>query len=193
MDSLVKYVRSYWFGNDSNSKDEVRTILDRCCKRVDAVETLLTNKFGKIDQDLNEMKEVFLNVSLMLKQEQTDESGQDEVDKNSPRLSNTSSCSNSSDGSNLAVYVKPRINGHTQLQYVTGRTKRYNTRKRFYQDIDMKEVIAGKESSPRKKITKINHKLLEKGTVANIGEDSFIVAHDADTVCDVILNETLKQ
>lgn len=55
-----------------------------------------------------------------------------------------------SDGSNLGVFIKPRINDNTQLQYITGKQDRYNMRKILYSN--MENIVDRKEAAPRKKL-----------------------------------------
>ncbi|AAG27352.1 PxORF54 peptide [Plutella xylostella granulovirus] len=101
--------------------------------------------------------------------------------------------SNHSDGSNLGVFVKQRINNNTQLQYVTGNTAAYNTRKQMYEEINMDKIYDDKDPEPNLKKLKINEQLIRNGCeLCTISDNSLIVNCDCDKVVRII-GEVLKE
>lgn len=174
--NFYNFIKSYW-SNDTDIGHKV----NHCCEHVKAIEHVFYNKLGKVE---NKLEEIQICVDSLMKNYKYD------VDDSlsSPRISNHSETSNvSSDGSNLGVYVKSRINDNTQLQYVTGKTNHYNTRKRLYENVEMEKVIDEKEPAPRKRIKKINDQLINNGcNVTRISDNSLIVECDCDKVRDIV-------
>ncbi|AKN80798.1 38.8K [Diatraea saccharalis granulovirus] len=79
-----------------------------------------------------------------------------------------------SDGSNLGIFIKSRINDDTQLQYITGPSDRYDTRKKLY--MDMEKIIDRKEENPRVKIKEYNELLQRAGfEVSKITDNTLII------------------
>lgn len=110
------------------------------------------------------------------------------------RTSSYSTCSSSTDGSNLAVYTKPRLNNKTQVQYVTGRSARYNTRKRLYDNINMDKVVDMKCKEPRKKIRRINQQLENEGiAVTRISDNSLIIDEPSASVNSIVDKECIEE
>ncbi|ACZ63545.1 38.7 kDa protein [Pieris rapae granulovirus Wuhan] len=92
-----------------------------------------------------------------------------------------------SDGSNLGVFIKARINDNTQLQYITGKQDRYNMRKILYSN--MENIVDRKEAAPRKKIDIINDRLNNVGfKLTHISNNSVIVNGKYDDVKRIIEN-----
>lgn len=103
-----------------------------------------------------------------------------------PTTTETDSDSSDSDGSNLAVYLKPRINNTTQVQYITGHTERYNLRRKLYDDMD--DVVDMKDPAPSERILEYNRRLEEAGLVLTaVGRTSVIVDEDCEKVKEIIL------
>ena len=93
------------------------------------------------------------------------------------------------DSFSFGVFVKPRLNNHTQLQYVSGTTDIYNTRKSLY--TDMTQVVEllnnGGEYEVSAKKLKITARLEAAGfDVTHISDNSKIIKGHIDDVVDVI-------
>lgn len=94
-----------------------------------------------------------------------------------------------SDGSNLAVYMKPRINNHTLIQYVTGHDSRFEIRKNLFHD-HMENVVELVADDPYKLINHFNTKLKHAGCEIDFIDDyNVIVKCDYDTVKEIILKD----
>lgn len=215
--NLYNYIRSYWTSNyDIGEK------LDRCCRRVQAIENIVTDKFDRVETKLSNLEDgVFRSdvcLDHLMKQfgpyglsqrsrspsltrtpppnhssskHSHSSSNHSRPSNHSVASSSSNTSSTSTDGSNLAVFVKPRINNHTQLQYVTGKTKRYNTRKRLYENVDMEKLVDAKLGEPRKKIKRINSDLEKRGYgLTHISDNSLIVDCDCGTVSSVIKDDS---
>ncbi|APO13944.1 38.7 kDa protein [Plodia interpunctella granulovirus] len=95
--------------------------------------------------------------------------------------------SDDSDGSNLAVFVKPCVHNHTQIQYVTGDPTRFNLRKQLYDDGNMEKVVDGKELSPRRRIAAYNKRFSTEGyRLTSISDNSVIVEGPCEHVKEII-------
>ncbi|ABC61188.1 38.7KD protein [Choristoneura occidentalis granulovirus] len=92
-----------------------------------------------------------------------------------------------SDSSNFGVFVKPRINNHTHVRYVTGKSDHYILRKNLY--YDMENIVDIKDNEPRKKIKLINDTLHDSGyELTDISKTSKIIDANVNSVKKIIQN-----
>lgn len=177
--NLYNYIKSYWAADD-----DVKFQLNHCCKRIQTIENVFLNKLGDVEDKLSQFETKLLWNSTCIDNLMNSYDYDSDRMYSSPRTSNHSA---SSEGSNLAVYLKPRIDNHTQLQYVTGKKRRFNTRKRLYDSVDMERVLDEKEEAPRKKIKIINDQLENNGlNLTHVNKNSLIVDSHCNKVRDII-------
>lgn len=89
----------------------------------------------------------------------------------------------------FGVFVRPRLNNHTQLQFVSGTTDTYNTKKLLYTDMTpvVELLIDGGEKENEVSAKKITARLEAAGfNVTHISENSKIIKGHIDDVVDVI-------
>jgi hypothetical protein len=105
----------------------------------------------------------------------------------SPRTSST----DSEGGSNLGAYIKPNVDRTTTtVQWVTGKQKKYNTRKRIYDTMDMEKVVDEKSTNPKERIKKFKQSLQENNVPFEDITDSTTVLNCA---ADKLKTEYLHQ
>nr|AIU36719.1 ORF73 38.7kd [Cydia pomonella granulovirus] len=81
--------------------------------------------------------------------------------------------SNDSDGSNVGVFIRPRING-TTIHYITGHEDRYNMRTKFYSDNE--RVVDMKSTNPKETIEEFNRLLEKNGLILTHITDNVVIA-----------------
>ncbi|QOD40026.1 38.7k [Matsumuraeses phaseoli granulovirus] len=86
-----------------------------------------------------------------------------------------------SDGSNLGIFIKKRVNNCTNVNYITGKTDNYNLRKKLYND--MENIVDIKNESPKDKILYYNNRLREAGfEITHITDNNVFVSGDYENV-----------
>ncbi|QBQ01616.1 38.7 kDa protein [Hyphantria cunea granulovirus] len=104
----------------------------------------------------------------------------------SPKISpRTSSTDSTGGGSNLGAYIKPNMDHTTTLQWVTGKEKKYNTRKRVYDTMNMVKVLDKKSAGPKEHIKKFKQNLQDENVpYEDISESTMVLKCVADKLTD---------
>ncbi|AAM70263.1 P38.7 [Phthorimaea operculella granulovirus] len=85
----------------------------------------------------------------------------------------------------LAILMKPRINNHTQIQYITGHDNVFDMRKDMYSQ--MENVYETFEKNVQNIIDHVNRELDTRGyNITQIGTDSVIVNGNYETVSRLV-------
>lgn len=143
----------------------------------------VNKRLEEVERDLPFLKETLTNMELKLDNMLYKLLQEDEY------MLHSRSSSNHSTQSNLAIFVKPKYNDHTQIQYVTGDAKVFATRKNIYNSCEMEIIDDRPVKESRHEIAKINRALEDNGyTITTISENSLIVDCDYNTLKDIINN-----
>lgn len=94
------------------------------------------------------------------------------------------------DGSNLAIYIKPSFNNTTRLQYVMGHREKFETRKRMYDSVAMEKLYEehGVEQ-PNVKVARMESKLINAGVRCEYSGKNGIVAYADDSTVKKLVKE----
>ncbi|AER41493.1 hypothetical protein [Epinotia aporema granulovirus] len=140
-------------------------------------------RLEQVEIDLPLLKETLINIeakldSLLYKLLEDDEF-----------MLHSRASSNHSTRSNLAIFVKPKHNDHTQIQYVTGDAKTFATRKNIYSSCEMEMIDDRPVNESRHEIAKINRALTDNGyNITTVSENSLLVDCNYNTLKDIINN-----
>ncbi|UXX41867.1 38.7k protein [Psilogramma increta granulovirus] len=191
MNSWLNNVFNYLFGQRF---EEIKRSLDLLTQRVNYLYTNVYHKTFKYNDKYETDDEDTINTNKDIEDEEKEENSW--LDKTFNDTVKHQLCTTTEqqqqqhvNSLNFGVFVKSRLNNHTQLQYVSGTTENYNTIKSLY--TDMTQVVEllnyGEECEVNAIKLKINT-CIEMGgfKITHISDNSKIVNGHVNDVIDEI-------